>query len=104
MIGTARAQDFTSHGGFMGGLQTEDKLEGANPNFRLDVQLHELLTAKPDRPMVPPKPTCRETLPEAVYPRRAELVRHHAAVLSKPHIPPQRRHWSSGLIYRAIRG
>ncbi len=88
----------------MGGLQTETKLGATNPEFRLDVQLHELLTGKTERPKVPPKPTGAETLPTPVFPQRPELIRDHAAVLAEPHIPAARRYWSPRLVYRAIRG
>ncbi len=88
----------------MGSPQMENRPGEITPNFRLDVQLHELLTGKPDRPRVPPKPTGAETLPEPVYPQHPELLRDHAAVLAQPHVPPTKRHWPSGLVYRAIRG
>jgi len=88
----------------MGSLQTDNQVGSVPLNFRLDVQLHELLTSKPVRPRVPPKPTGPEALPEPVFPQHPELLRDHAAVLAQPHVPPKRRHWSPGLIYRAIRG
>ncbi len=88
----------------MGDLQANIQGGSTPPSFRLDVQLHELLTGRPDRPKVPPKPTGPETLPEPVYPQHPELVRDHATVLAEPHIPPRKRHWSAGLVYRAIRG
>jgi MoaA/NifB/PqqE/SkfB family radical SAM enzyme len=79
-------------------------LGSSTPDFRLDVQLHDLLTGKPERPNVPPRLTGPETLPEPVYPQHSELVRDLAAVLAQPHTPPKRRRWTPGLIYRAIRG
>ncbi|MGO8786222.1 MAG: hypothetical protein ACLQVL_02410 [Terriglobia bacterium] len=88
----------------MGCLQTESKPSSIAPSFRLDVQLHELLTGKPDRPKVPLKPTGPEALPEPVFPQHPELLRGHAAVLAQPHIPPAKRHWTPGPIYRTIRG
>ncbi len=74
------------------------------PEFRLYVQLHDLLTAVPERPKVPPKPTGPEVLPEPKYPQQPEWVRDHEQVLTQTHIPPEKRRWSSHLVYRAIRG
>jgi MoaA/NifB/PqqE/SkfB family radical SAM enzyme len=83
--------------------------QGSQPDqhsgsFRLDVQLHELLKGASERPRVPPRPTGPELLPEPVYPQHPEWVRDHEQVLAQPHIPPEKRRWSPGLIYRALRG
>jgi MoaA/NifB/PqqE/SkfB family radical SAM enzyme len=88
----------------MGGLQQDGSPGGVPPDFRVDVRLHELLTGPAAPPKVAPKPTGAETLPEPLFPQHPELVRDHEEVLAQPHLPPERRSWSPGLIYRAIRG
>lgn len=88
----------------MGALQQEGSLGVVPPDFRVDVRLHDLLTGRPAPPKVPPKPTGPESLPEPAYPQFPHLVRSHAEVLAQPHIPPKRRSWSPGLVYRAWRG
>jgi MoaA/NifB/PqqE/SkfB family radical SAM enzyme len=82
--------------------------EYAPPPFRLDVQLHELLTKPARSPMMsPPPPSVQpETLPEPVFPQRPELLgeggfdleTHRAVVAGKE------RHWTAALIYRAMKG
>jgi hypothetical protein len=79
----------------MGSLQT-DNVGGVTPTFRLDVQLHDLLTGKPVRPKAPPRTTGAETLLEPIYPQHPELSRNHTDVLARPHIPPSKRHWTAG--------
>jgi MoaA/NifB/PqqE/SkfB family radical SAM enzyme len=74
------------------------------PEFRLDVQLHDLLTENAGRTRVVPKPSGLETFPEPVFPQHPQLVRNHEEVLAQPHIPPEKRRWSPGLIYRVVRG
>jgi len=81
--------------------------EETAPAFRLDlgpessvVQPHPIRTTSPH-----PRAT-EEKLPEPVFPKRPELLASESAasVIGEPHIPPARRHWSTPLIYRAMRG
>lgn len=67
--------------------------------FRLDVQLHELLTKPAARPTVPPskKP---EKLPEPIFPLHPELLEANDA----DYMPRDgKRHWTAPQIHRSMR-
>jgi MoaA/NifB/PqqE/SkfB family radical SAM enzyme len=70
------------------------------PTYRVDVQLHELLVQKNDRPKsLTPQPERPMTLLDPVFPSRPELE-------NVPDITefPDKRTWPSHYIYRAMRG
>ena len=75
------------------------------PSFRLDVQLHELLT-KPaaPRPIFMPSRK-QETFPEPVFPQHPELLAHddnYEENLERARAG--KRRWSAPLVYRAMKG
>jgi MoaA/NifB/PqqE/SkfB family radical SAM enzyme len=77
---------------------------GSIPPFRVDVQVHELLTNAKARPAGPP-PTQGKTLPEPVFPQRPELL--HADIeipAPQPGGSPYRRRWTPPLILHHMRG
>jgi len=75
------------------------------PPFRLDVQLHDLLRKPPEKAgPLPARAGKPQSLPEPVFPHHPGLLRNHAEVLAQPHVPPQRRKWTSPFIHRALRG
>ncbi len=80
------------------------------PSFRLDVNLHDLLT-RPSQPAIlppPPKPTGEaQVLPEPVFPQHPELLEptHPADWNPREHPEnPYRRRWTAPLVYRAMTG
>ena len=70
----------------------------ANPRFRVDVQLHDLLVKSQPKSLVP-KPDAPQALPEPVYPQHPELVD-----VADPEVFPDKRQWTAPLVYRAMRG
>src|SRR5215471_15571630 len=70
----------------------------AQPKFRIDVAIHDLLMHSAPKPPAPPVPR-GEILPEAVFPRYPERLNNPG-----PDVQPERRHWSPSLIYRNMRG
>lgn len=77
------------------------------PSFRLDVQLHDLLTAAPPpKPLLPPLPTAASrTLPEPVFPQHAELLNlddNYEEMLERA--KQGRRKWTAPLVFRAMNG
>jgi hypothetical protein len=78
--------------------------------FRVDVQLHDLLT-KPSSPGLPPPPVrpkaVPEVLPTPVFPQHPELLLDHHPSDWDPRAHPEnpyRRRWTAPTIYRALRG
>src|SRR5262245_45723071 len=73
--------------------------------FRLDVQLHNLLRnpSSPNPPVQQKPSTQRSVLPEPVFPQRPELLGDPAED-HKPHVPPDKRHWTAAYVLRAMRG
>lgn len=72
--------------------------------YRLDVPLQALLQAGQRTP--PAKPAKLKTLPEPVFPQHPELLAGREADLddSVPHVPPAKRKWKTGHVYRTARG
>jgi MoaA/NifB/PqqE/SkfB family radical SAM enzyme len=70
----------------------------APPPFRLDVELHQLLTGSPDKFPSPPEPKGL-SLPEPVFPQYPEKLKDPGL-----EIPPEKRKWTSAEIYRKMRG
>ncbi len=70
----------------------------AQPAFRIDVSINDLLTRSAPEPPVPPP--CRgASLPEPVFPQYPELLSDPG-----PEDPPEKRHWSRDLTMRTVRG
>ena len=70
--------------------------------FRLDVQLHELLT-KPQERTIPLPPIGQpQMFPEPVFPQRPELL--GPIDPNDGWIRPEKRHWAPSQIYHAMRG
>jgi MoaA/NifB/PqqE/SkfB family radical SAM enzyme len=92
----------------MSGLQEFQNAVPSPPPFRIDVQLHDLLTKSEPRPLVPPKPSGpQQTLPEPVFPlhpgllgeiTEADLAAHEAILQGG------RRRWTAPLVLRTMRG
>jgi MoaA/NifB/PqqE/SkfB family radical SAM enzyme len=79
-------------------MQTTSDSDPAVPAFRLDVHLHKDLVARQlPAPVTAPHLT-GETLPEPDYPHRPALL------TNDPWPGDGERHWTSGQIYRAMRG
>jgi hypothetical protein len=77
------------------------------PPFRIDVQLHELLTGAPPSPRaLPPLPAKRSrTLPEPVFPQHPELLNSddsYEQMLERTKLG--RRRWTAPLVLRAMNG
>src|SRR5215467_9146207 len=87
--------------------QPERQLDpsASTPQFRLDLPLHQLLYQRPapEQPKGPVSPTQKQSLPEPVFPRHPELIREPAED-HKPHVPPERRHWTAKHHLRTVRG
>ncbi|MDT8068573.1 MAG: radical SAM protein, partial [Terriglobia bacterium] len=79
-----------------------EPFSGEVPSFRLDVQLHDLLT----RPAIPSgglQPKGRpQKFPEPVFPQRPELLGPIDDV--EDWSPPEKRKWTPPQIYHAMRG
>src|SRR5262249_20621635 len=93
----------------MSGLQEYENAVASPPPFRIDVQLHDLLTkSEKPRPLVPPKSSGRlQTLPEPVFPLHPELLGEVTAADLATHeavIGGGRRHWTAPLVLRTMRG
>jgi len=78
--------------------ETYENTAPANPRFRVDVQLHDLLVKTHSKTLLP-KPEQPLTFPEPVYPDRPELQ-----AIPDPNVFPDKRAWNAPLIYRAMRG
>lgn len=91
----------------MPGQQESRETSGVVPQFRIDMRLHEALrkpAPKPPVPLVPSVPP--QTLPEPVFPQHPELLgeEESGSLEQESPAPPERRHWTAPLIYRAMRG
>jgi MoaA/NifB/PqqE/SkfB family radical SAM enzyme len=88
----------------------EQQRDEAAPSFRLDVQLHELLTKPTARPQtaLPPSASGQsEKLPEPVFPEHPELLGELTDADRLAHqraINGGRRRWPAPLVMRALRG
>ncbi len=75
------------------------------PSFRLDVQLHDLLTKAPaPRPILLPD-RVKESFPEPIFPQHAELLAQdddYEANLTRARAG--KRRWTAPLVYRAMNG
>ena len=69
-----------------------------HPTFRVDVQLHDLLVKNKTKSLLP-TPGEPLTLPEPAYPERPELQS-----IPDPEATPEKRHWGTQYVYRAMRG
>lgn len=83
--------------------QIQHNTDIAPPPFRVDVKLHQLLVNKEENPVLKPEVGSKK-LPEPVFPQHPELLEASNALIDKPHVPPEHRHWTAPLIYRAMRG
>ena len=70
----------------------------AQPTFRIDIAINDLLTHCAHKPPVPPAPK-GATLPEPVFPQYPKLLSDPG-----PETPPERREWSRKHIMRKVRG
>jgi MoaA/NifB/PqqE/SkfB family radical SAM enzyme len=70
----------------------------AQPTFRIDVTINDLLIHSSAKPPVPPAPG-GATLPEPVFPQYPELLSDPG-----PETAPERREWSREHIMRKVRG
>lgn len=90
----------------MPALQEQSSVPEAPPQFRLDVQLHDLLVKSPaPRPVLLPKGDVVQQLPEPVFPQHPELLTEdddYEENVQKS--KADRRHWGAGHVYRAMRG
>jgi MoaA/NifB/PqqE/SkfB family radical SAM enzyme len=78
--------------------QTQENTAPANPRFRVDVQLHDLLVKTQPKSLAP-KPDQPLSLPEPEYPQHADLLS-----VPDPEAFPDQRKWTAPLVYRAVRG
>jgi pyruvate-formate lyase-activating enzyme len=70
----------------------------AQPTFRIDIAINDLLRHSAHKAPVPPSPK-GATLPEPVFPQYPELLSDPG-----PQTPPERRQWSREQITRKVRG
>ncbi len=70
----------------------------AQPTFRIDVAISDLLVHSTARPPAPPA-SKGATLPEPIFPQYPELLSNPG-----PDVPPERREWSRDQIVRKVRG
>ena len=70
----------------------------APAKYRIDVAIHDLLTASPQQP---PQPAAKKgmILPEPVFPQYPEKLNDPG-----PPTPPDTRQWSTAKVYRTMRG
>ena len=85
----------------------QQREDSAPQPFRLDVQLHDLLTNSPaPKPvLVPPKASGAMTLPEPVFPQHPELLNsddNYEEELERARTG--RRKWTAPLVLRAMNG
>jgi MoaA/NifB/PqqE/SkfB family radical SAM enzyme len=80
--------------------------DDAAPSFRLDVQLHELLTkAPPSRPFLLAAPGEKQALPEPIFPQHPDLLAQDDNYEEMVALARQnKRPWPASKIYRAMRG
>src|SRR5262249_48141752 len=77
---------------------------GAPLPYRLDVQLHELLTEPVVRPTVPPSRE-PQTLPEPIFPQHPELLGDAEPDPAGREVnAPSGRHWTASRILHTMRG
>ncbi len=90
-------------------LQQNQEANGSTQVFRLDVQLHELLTKPASGPVLrpPDQPTAQpQTLPEPIFPQHPELLVDDGSdeALHETAVRTGRRHWTAPLVLRGLRG
>jgi hypothetical protein len=71
------------------------------PAFRLDVELHQLLTKRTSNVVRLPPLGVPQKFPDPVFPQHPELL---VPVAEGDWQPPDKRHWTPGQIYGAMRG
>lgn len=77
---------------------------GPPPPFRVDVQLHDLLTKPSTRPTAPPPSSSPQKLPDPIFPQRPELFGANESESADEPVPSGRRRWTAPLVLRAMRG
>lgn len=87
-------------------LQPQSGAQPAHP-FRIDVQVHELLTSIPRKAhsLPAPRPDGAKTLPNPVFPQYPALLSsddHYDEMLDRAR--RGKRHWTAPLVLRAMRG
>ena len=89
----------------MSAIPQEHVNENQSSTFRLDVQIHDLLTKpKESKPVLLPDAD-RATLPEPVFPQRPELLTqddNYEANLALAR--SGKRRWTAPLVFRAMNG
>jgi MoaA/NifB/PqqE/SkfB family radical SAM enzyme len=70
----------------------------AQPTFRIDVAINDLLTRSAVQPPQPPEPKGL-TLPDPVFPQHPKLLADPG-----PEALPEQRHWDRALLWRKARG
>jgi hypothetical protein len=79
-----------------------EPISGQTSSFRLDVPLHSLLT-KTVAPIPGLQPVGEpEQFPVPVFPQRPDLL--GPVDVEAEWQPPEKRHWTTGQIYHAMRG
>jgi MoaA/NifB/PqqE/SkfB family radical SAM enzyme len=73
-------------------------MAAAQPAFRIDVAINDLLLHTPNRPPAPPQPN-GAVLPEPVFPQYPDLLSDPG-----PETPPDKRHWTRDELLRKARG
>jgi hypothetical protein len=86
--------------------QIDQQSGGAVPPYRVDVQVHELLTNSKAKPSASLRsPSVSKRLPEPAFPQRPELLNKEIEVPERvPGEPPYRRRWIPPLILDTMRG
>ncbi len=86
--------------------QTDQQAGGAIPQFRVDIQVHELLKNSRKKAPAPSLPsTAPKKFPEPVFPQRPELLAQDIEMPQRrPGETPYHRRWTPGLIYHHMRG
>ena len=89
----------------MASVQEPDPAGNPAPTFRVDVQLHELLTKPVPAARVTQSPLAsHQVLPEPVFPQYPEFLRNDIEYDPRRGDDPYRRHWAPSKVYRAMRG
>src|SRR5579862_4236788 len=89
----------------MPALQEQSHDDKAPPAFRLDVQLHDLLTASTASKPVLPSSKAGERFPEPVFPQHPDLLAqddNYEENLARARAG--KRRWNAPLVYRAMNG
>ena len=76
--------------------------ESKSTPFRLDVQLHELLTRPVSAPTRLESGNAPQTFPDPAFPQHPELL--GPVDMEDEWMPPERRNWTAGQVYHAMQG